>query len=291
MAGCLTTVPLVEDEITSSSPYAVVSAAKDGVFVPHRMMGPTFDFVRTLPSNNRVYQDAGFNTFTIDNTTSNAQHIGVFPRFTTGSGTYSGSLPWWAATVWGTAARPDDTGFDCVTTGVSIFRGLNPEATITVIAHVGMECILRVESPFRTLAGEPDEPDPRALSAYFEIAARMPHAYPASYNALGLVLPAIAAAVRAIAPHLPKVWEGVKAVAPIAIPALAGLLKAEEKKVEKRVERKPPRAARDAAEELRAGPARPMPRPRLGRSLPKSSKQRIFAAAQPLTGRRKRTGR
>lgn len=286
VVSCLGTVPLNEDEITSSSPYAVVSAAKDGVFVPHRLMGPTFDFVRTLPARNRVAQYDTLVTEAIrqDSATS-ALSLGVAPFVSSPTGTYPGSLPWWMSTVWGTASRPDDSGFDSVTTGVSIFRGLNYAATITIVAHVGMENVLQVESPFRTLAGDPDEPDTRALNAYFEIAARMPHAYPASYNALGLVLPAIAQALRAVVPHLPKIWEGVKTVAPVVAPFLSGLLadKNEKKTKEKRTVRAIERRVDRDLERQVAGPARSLSRPRQ-RAKPANTsktKQQIFARKRP----------
>lgn len=283
---CVGSVPLDEDEITSSSPYAVVAAAKDGVFVPHRLLGPTFGFRRPLPVCGRSTSNLAGNTWSIaDLNPTDGLMIGVMPRFQTPGGTTSTSVPWWLASVYATAARPDDMNFDAVATGVSIFRGLNNNATITVTMHVGMECILQAESPFRTMAGDPDEPDMRAINSYFEIAARMPHAYPASYNALGLVLPAIASALRAVVPHLPKVWEGIKTVAPMVapmIPALSGLFdkKAEEKE-------KPPRRARQRllrdAEELvedarDAGRARPQPRPRKRAATPQRKvKQQIFA--------------
>lgn len=280
--GCYGTAPLVEDEITASSPYAVVGEAKDGVFVPHRIMGPAFDFVRTMPARNRCGVSNSGETFTISTSATGATGLGVAPFFSTATGLNSLSQPWWAAGVWGTAARPDDTGFDAVTTGVSIFRGLNNQATITLVGHVGLENILQVESPFRTLAGDPDEPDTRALSSYFEIAARMPHAYPASYNALGLVLPAIASALRFITPHLPKIWEGVKTVAPYVAPILGDLLKKEESKPERKVKRVERRLVRDVARitaprPASAGPALPTSRPRRRGSSHPVTKQLIFA--------------
>lgn len=287
---CLGSVPLTEDEITSSSPYAVVGAAKDGVFVPHRIMGPTFGFRRALPSAGRcLAADLSGNTSQIADVPTSSPVLGVMPRFATPTGTASGSVPWWAASVWGTAARPDDMNFDEVTSGITIFRGLNPNATITVMLHCSLECILEAESPFRTLAGDADEPDMRAINAYYEIAARMPHAYPASYNALGLVLPAIASAMRFIAPHLPKIWEGVKAAAPIVAPILGNLLSGSDKKESRparaRIRSDVARVRRDVQREVVrevAGPARSASRPRqrAKRLLPQS-KQRIFAKTKP----------
>lgn len=295
--SCLGSVPLTEDEITSSSPYAVVAEAKHGVFVPHRLMGPTFDFVRSLPAKNRSLQLSTGVTHTIlSDLNATTLTLGVAPYTTTTAGTTISSLPWWMAGVWGTAARPDDSGFDSVTTGVSIFRGLNLQSTITITAHVSMENILQVESPFRTLAGEPDEPDTRALTAYYEIASRMPHAYPASYNALGLVLPAIANAMRFIAPHLPKIWQGIKAVAPVAAPLLSGLLSKDKPAVAAapRIRRAIRQAEQRWVDEEvadAAGTARPLPRPRRqGKRLTQpANSQRIFKPpTRQLVSRRKR---
>lgn len=215
----ITTVPLTEDEMTSSSPFAVVSEAKDGIFVPHRLMGPTFEFVRPFESITRSCSLENGNTYQIIHAAgavASSTLIGSHPVFVNAAGsTAAGFYPWWVEHTYLTAARPDDMGYDAVTTAVSIFRGLHKQATITVALHVSMECILQVDSPFRTLAGDPDEPDPRALSAYFEIAARMPHAYPASYNSLGLVLPAIARAIKFALPYVPRLVAGAAAAAPI----------------------------------------------------------------------------
>lgn len=222
----LCSVPLDETEMTSSSPYAVVSEAKDGIFVPHRLMGPSFDFVKPLPSHSRKWLIDQTDEFTITPAVGNAPMLGVAPAITNDLGT--SSQPWWVGVAYALAARPDDLGFDSVTTGVSIFRGLNYEATITISVHIGLEYLVQSESPFRTMVSDPDEPDSRALTAYYEIAQRMPHAYPASYNALGLVLPAIASAVRAVIPHLPKLLPVASAV----LPEVMKLFKTE-KKVEK----------------------------------------------------------
>lgn len=294
---CLGSVPLTEDEITSSSPYAVVSPAKDGVFVPMRLMGPTFAFQQALPAIGRTSASAGGSTLTTVTGAASSLTMGAYPIVTTSTGLQSGSVPWWVTMVWGGAIRPDDSNFDAVTTGVSIFRGLNEQATITVISHVSMECILQVESPFRTLVGDPDEPDTRAINAYFEIAARMPHAYPASYNALGLVLPAIATAIRAVLPHLPKIWQGVKAVAPVVAPFLSGLLtgeKAEEHR-EAGVQDEERRLARSVRRSrFAAGLARPSTRSRTRaapRQRERAKMQRIFAPPPARAVRLPPTGR
>lgn len=230
LVPCLASVPLDETEITSSSPYAVVSEAKDGIFVPHRLMGPSFDFVKPTPSHSRKWLVENTSEFTVTPNAANAPMLGVAPAITNDLGT--STQPWWIATAYALATRPDDLGFDSVTTGISIFRGLNFEATITFSVHIGLEYLVQAESPFRTMVTDPDEPDSKALTAYYEIAQRMPHAYPASYNALGLVLPAIASAVRAVLPHLPKLLP----IASAALPEVAKLFKTE-KKIEKSVKK------------------------------------------------------
>lgn len=209
---CFGSVPLNETEMLQSSPYAVVTEARDGIFVPHRLQG-SWDFVQPLTAVGRVHAAVAIlGTATLSDSANGSQLIAVAPAFLNADGLQGGATPSWLASVLATPNRPDDTGFGSVTSCVSIFRGLNYAATITVTAHVGFEYVLAATSPFRTLAVEPAEPDTRALTAYFEVAARMPHAYPASYNALGLILPALGSALRAALPHIPKV---VGALAPV----------------------------------------------------------------------------
>lgn len=244
LVPCLCTVPLDEDEITSTSPYSVVSEAKDGIFVPHRIMGPSFGFVRPFYALDRKSMPIAATETTISAWGSNPPLIGAVPLIISDSNT--AAQPWWLPLVYSVPGRPEDSGFDNVTTGVSIFRGLNFEATITISVHIGFEFLTQTESPFRTLVTDPDEPDTRALVSYYEIAQRMPHAYPASYNALGLVLPAVAQAVRSIVPHLPKLLPLASALLPEVGKLFKQDVKTEVKRIEKR--QRPPRQPERSAQ-------------------------------------------
>lgn len=218
LSPALGTIPLTEDEQVSMSPYSVVGEAKDGVFVPVRLLGPDFSFARSQGAYGKSCA-VGLQTLQVSDgaTSGSCQTVGVMPTLTTAHGSMFSSqnpdIPGWLSGALATATKIDDTAYDKVATAVTIFRGLNHEATVTLTVHVSYEMILSSVSPFRTLAGEPDVMDSRALAAYFEIAARMPHAYPASYNALGLVIPAIGAALKGILPHLPKLLPAAASLA------------------------------------------------------------------------------
>lgn len=201
-----------ESEILQSSPYSVVGEAKEGVFVPHRLLGD-FSFTKPLLAVGRSHAAAAITgSAVLSDESTSSQVIGVVPALFSPSGIQAPILPAWFLNTMTGPMKPEDTGFGSMTSGISIFRGLNFEATITITAHVSLEYTLASTSPFRTMTTEPDEPDPLALKAYFEVAARMPHAYPASYNALGLVLPALGSAIKAALPYIPRV---VGALAPV----------------------------------------------------------------------------
>lgn len=260
---CLGTIPLSEDAITQSSPFSVVSEAKHGVFVPHRLLGD-LDFVTPLPAIGRCHGADGVNQSAVLGDSSTAsQIISVVPALYSSNGTSVG-VPGWFLSVLATAARPDDLGLGGMTSCVSIFRGINYEATITVTAHVSYEYILAASSPFRTMTTEPDEPDPTAIKAYFEVAARMPHAYPASYNALGLVLPALATALRAALPHIPKLLS-------VAGPIVGSLLAGAPAKAEPRVWARPVRGLISAGPAARRVNAAPPARLRAGKAGKKAA--------------------
>lgn len=209
---CLGSLPMSESEILQSSPYSVVGEAKEGVFVPHRLLGD-FSFTKPLLAVGRSHSAAAIpGSAVLSDESTSSQVIGVVPALFSPSGIQAPILPSWFLNTMTGPIKPEDTGFGSMTSGISIFRGLNFEATITITAHVSLEYTLASTSPFRTMTTEPDEPDPLALKAYFEVAARMPHAYPASYNALGLVLPALGSAIKAALPYIPRV---VGALAPV----------------------------------------------------------------------------
>jgi len=95
-------------------------------------------------------------------------------------------------------SRCVDASFDRVATGVMIFRGLAPEATITLRCHLGLEAIPLPGSPYVAFTSPGIAPSPRALELYYELAAGMPMAYMARDNGFGDLLR--------------KIWEGLKAV-------------------------------------------------------------------------------
>jgi hypothetical protein len=108
---------------------------------------------------------------------------------------------------------PPDTGFDEWGTGVILFRGLDPAATITIRVHDVIEQVPAATSPFRPFVKPPILHSPKALMLYSRVQQASPNAYPASFNSWGKVWDVIKDIAR-------EVWPVAKAVAPIVVRAI-----------------------------------------------------------------------
>lgn len=196
-------VPMDETGITSMCPGAQMTEARDGFFMPLRLLGPTQSFCEESGSLNRVNQSAGAgyaqSCISAGNGTlpsSATLPAGYFP-----SAGNSDVFPWWSVYLQTINGSYDDTQFDQCATGVAIFRGLPPQASLSIQMHVGIEAVVDVTSPFRTLAAATATYDPKAMLAYYEIVSGMPFSYPASYNSLATLLPYLSAAVQMLRSH------------------------------------------------------------------------------------------
>jgi len=227
-------IPFDESTINLLSPGAETRPAKDGVYMPLRLNGPSQPFVsssglagRTL---SRVYVDG------VLNNVATALYTGL-PYFATGtpaaptvSSGYNAvpsvALPLAnprnsVSTTSQYAGFADvltagynsgsymskfasfDTGFDNTATGVILFRGLSPLATVTLQTYIGLEMIPRQDSPLRAFVRTPCPPDRRAIDLYYDIANSMPTSYPARYNSFGALLPFLVEAAKQVLPQIP----------------------------------------------------------------------------------------
>lgn len=215
------TVPLTESEITAVAPSARVAPAKEGIYMPFRLLGPSQKFVSRSTQLGTSFVDVDTTPTMVIGSETSVGLVGAIPVVLSNmdDGTYT--VPYWMRelTVYGAnghipcISSSADCGYDRVAVGVTIFRGLNHQSSITLRMFVGLELIPAPVSPLRTMVAVPPPPDKKALDLYYQIVAGMPMAYPSRDNGLGLIIPKILSALRFLAPIvLPHVVSAAKDV-------------------------------------------------------------------------------
>jgi len=220
-------LPLHESDLTLACRNAYVGKAKDGIYMPMRLMGPTQPFAEVETTCIGTWNAPPF-----VNPHNVAMPLGQtvqWPRlqYACSNDTAGESAPsaigWtitdsWINTAYGSVVPGQspqntligDTGYDNCMTGVVIFRGLagpggggfgsSVGATLTVKALVGLEVVPRPTSVERVFQKPPAQFNPRALEAYYAIANELAPAYPASANALGGLLPVLGSVANSLWP-------------------------------------------------------------------------------------------
>jgi len=211
-------LPVSEDALTLSSRNPYVGLAKDGVYVPLKHPGPTMSFADVgyfggvgTGSNITVVGGGGLATCTIAPIDGyGVQYPMSFNVANNDSGGPTGSESPWINTVWGDQFIGFDTGYDNTNVAVVIFRGLAAGgggggfgASLLLKVKVGLEVCPRPTTASRIYVQPPHPYEPRAIEAYYALAAEMAAAYPSSYNALGLLMPALSSiASRLVGPFM-----------------------------------------------------------------------------------------
>lgn len=268
------TLPLDDGALTQMCPGAQAVDAKEGIFMPLRLLGPVQEFVS---------EPSVIGCASVQNTATSVQETVVAgnvaatevsntsaPCVLDANGTGGGNIssfgnPFWYSTMQGLAGKVDDTNFDNVAFGIVFLRNLPYQASFSLQAYVGIEAILDNSSAFRSLTMATAAYDPRAMQTYYDIVASMPFSYPASYNSLGAVLPYISRALTALRP--------------VVGPFLGTLLRRGAAYLEG-----PAPSARAVAAQPRVPPqppARPVPAampPSIGRSRPKATRGKTRAS-------------
>lgn len=219
-------VPLDEENMTAMNPKVRVAPAKTGVYQPVYSNGPNFDWACPFPrasvlgTVNGTSGLTGYNWVTTSNPPSaptwtvvgaNPGIIGfqdpTRPFFndkwlpaSLNPDPLTGFLPDGVPYTWG-------TGNEMV--GISLYRGLNVQASLTVKVVLGLELVCSPSSPIRQFAVPPPPNEPNALQLYYDLVAEMPHSYPASANFLSAVVSAAQTLLPMILPHLPAIVGGI----------------------------------------------------------------------------------
>jgi hypothetical protein len=89
--------------------------------------------------------------------------------------------------------------------GVTFYRGLDANSSLTIKAVSGYEIAPCPTSPIRQFVVPGGDYSPQAMQLYTELVAHLPHSYPASSNFLGSVLTAIGSLLPMLLPHVPAV--------------------------------------------------------------------------------------
>lgn len=207
-------VPLDETSLTQMCPGCEMTEARHGAFVPQRLLGPAQSFREEALAINRTSTVTGAGAvYSIHPGNTTVTSDAYIPTsLTIRNGSSAEMDPWWYNAIRNSLSTIEDTAFDNVATAIILFRGLPQQATLSVQCHVGLECVLDATSPFRSLTSASAAYDIRAMEAYYEVAARMPFSYPASYNSLGLLVPFLAKAISAVKDYIAP---AVAAAAPI----------------------------------------------------------------------------
>jgi len=219
-AGVSIRLPLNESDLTLSSPGRYQGRAKDGIYMPHSLTGPSQPFADVsqpglVTLDNAAGGAVGFQVACLGTgfsettqwpqnmiATSNDGGLAVNPNFF--------SVPWInnGSVGSGGAVSSGNTGFDNTMTGVQIWRGLAGPgsgggsfgASVMFKIVVALEVMSRPTGVDRIFARPAMRYSPRALEAYYAIASELDDAYPASYNLLGGILPMLGSIASRVLP-------------------------------------------------------------------------------------------
>jgi len=238
LAGFVDYVPLPfnESDLSLACRNAYVGKAKDGVYMPIRLSGPSQPFTKSTPtavgSWNAAPNTSGFPVpctialgtsvqwphvlFACQNDTAGevaSQPLGPSQSDSWVNMAYQGGPS-------GSSNFTGDTGLDNCMVGVVIFRGLSGtggggggpsfSASVVIKSLIGLEIVPRPTSIDRVFQKPATPYNPRALEAYFAIANELAPAFPASANALGGLLPILASAASTLWPAVRSGLTGLR---------------------------------------------------------------------------------
>lgn len=200
------TLPLREEDMLVQNPRCRVSAAREGVYIPHTWSATNMPFVTPSGATFMVDQTDQYSGFALP--VSGGQARGAYWAVRS-SLTGQLQMAAYAATQFGVVVDPTlgvpvlmDSAFDGMSVSVTIFRGLSPQASLTVKSVVGFEVCVAPQSPIRQFVLPAGLPSDEALRAFAAIIAVSPQVYPSKANVFGAILPLLGKAAALAAPLL-----------------------------------------------------------------------------------------
>lgn len=277
-------LPLSETDLSLLTVNLYTAPAREGAYTIHRLTGPTQEFV--APSNPVVFNSNNLLTGSayLSNSTNiiasaptvlytPAMSLPVFPNYNVNppvASPLSGFFPQSSADV-----SFGSTSFDTHQTwGVMIFRGMNPNMSITVKSVFSIEFVPTVVSPARQFLKAPCSYDPMALSAYYAIANNIPDTVASKHNFLGTLLAGIGSVASKVLPYVGQ------ALAPLLGDAIKGFGGAVEQKLS---------APAQPAPAVRPPPMMPRSTSQVTRSLSLGPRTRAGASRRVKVAKKKKT--
>jgi len=160
----LGSIPLSEDDLFAASPGAIVHEAREGVYIPLRFDNPVHNFATLMPNRNGAATPLVYYRFG-DADLSLLTFRGPDPTDPTVFVNY------------GTEGK-----FNFLL-GVALFRGISPNANLSVKCRVGFEAqVESAVSPMAPFQHESPPLDREAMDAVTRVSQETPMAYPSCYN-------------------------------------------------------------------------------------------------------------
>jgi len=210
-------IPLDESDMSVITPNFYTAPAKQGVYSVHRLTGPTQEFVVNPTVTQWRSVDGATMVHSLTDPTNANGMVMVCPRFLQDG--------YWATSpvVPPTSIDVFSSGFDdhC-SWGVTIFRGLHPNATVMLKVVTNLELVPTPAAPSRQFILPPMQYEPTAISAYYALASQVPSCMSASHNFLGTILPILSSVASKVLPFLaPALASGAQALVQRFAPAQA----------------------------------------------------------------------
>lgn len=200
-------LPLKEQDMAVVTPGFYAASAREGVYSVARLTGPAQEFVTAkCPSQWRVVDGTAIAVSITDPTNFNSATSSVFRVFQ--------EAPWALSPVFAPGVDGVSTGFDerC-TWGVTIFRGLHPQMSLTVKNVTCLELVPTPAAPSRQFIKPPMRFEPTAIAAYYALASELSPCMASKHNFLGSILPILSQVASKILPFVgPAIGQGLGAL-------------------------------------------------------------------------------
>jgi len=211
-------LPLSEADMALMSSKMYTAPAKNGVYMPFRLLGPTQEFAEPVGAERYYTGSTWFVPGMVDsiasattNRTSSIFRVGsqYSPYRTSFCPDYA------LGPVANAPSYFSSTSFDQHRNwGVTIFRGLHPDATLTVKTVTILEVLPTTLSPARQYTSPAVAQDRKALEAYYAIASNLPEVVAARHNFFGSILPILSSVASKVLPYVaPAISTGLSALA------------------------------------------------------------------------------
>jgi hypothetical protein len=182
-------IPRTTEQLVRQCPEAYIAEAREGVYMPFHFNDPT-----------HLWTDGATSEWTSPGDL-NKRNTGQVVTLSDVGQEVAQNLSSYV-TVPGTLTNEVVTSFGVVNslTGVVLFEGLDPKATLFIKMQHGIELVAESDSPLAQAQKASPPDDEVARKAVHAVQRELPHAFPHRYNSLGLLAPWIARAAQAVLP-------------------------------------------------------------------------------------------